>query len=360
MSDSIQKLPLEYNQSSITFPLNEESFKEWIISLLGQPESIEAHLTGSFEIGMQDFIDISTVIDDRIIRQNLSSLLEFKAKLFFDDDSSMTFNGVDSFINYIERRSLTCTGFIFTWSYLVKFTNKMSSEKQEILIFSVEEDRSKSKRESISLYELFFVDLDTEESSDSKPRISYSIECTDKTWGIEIAELIRKCLAKSMKLNLYPYFKLRKVITENFFRTYLLVPLFLLCYKLFTITTSASTKACNDLIAKKASWIGESISTNRKADYLIDAISYCNNKVDTSSLLLKDLPIIFAILILPFLIYFVLKLPNFRFMLFTDESERKRHKYFKDLSRNRTVIWTLLGGIICSVIASYIFQYSPK
>jgi hypothetical protein len=361
MSNSIQKLPLEYNQSSITFPLNEESFKEWIVSLLGKPESIEAHLKGSFEIGMQDFIDICTVIDDRITNQNLSSLLEFKAKLFFDNDSSMTFNGVDSFINYVERRSLACTGFIFTWIYLVKFNNKQSSEKQGILISSVEEDINipNIKRNLTPFYELL-VDSDSEESFISRPQISYSVECTDKTWGLEIAELIRKCLTKSMKLKSYPYFKLRKVITDNFFRTYLFFPLLFVVYKLVTIINSSATKTCQNLIAKKSSLIGKGTTIEQKADFLIDVVSYCNNKVDTSFSILKELPIILAVIVSPFLIYFILKLPNFRFMIFTDESERKRQKYFKDLSGNRMIFGGLLSGIAASVIASYIYQYSPK
>jgi hypothetical protein len=82
MSDNIQRIPLLYNESSISFPLDEKSSKDFIVSLLGQPESIEANLRGSFEIGMQDFNNICISIDDRITRQNVSSLLEFKAKIF--------------------------------------------------------------------------------------------------------------------------------------------------------------------------------------------------------------------------------------------------------------------------------------
>jgi hypothetical protein len=272
----------------------------------------------------------------------------------------MTFNGIYNFTNYNEIRSLTCTGFIFTWSYLVKFTNKQSSEKQEILISSVEEDVSRDRTSSNLLNELFLIFLDSDKYFETSPQILYSIECTDKTWGIEIAELIRRHLTKSVKLYSYPYFKFRKLATENLFRAYFLFPMAFLAYKLFTIASSLATNLCNDFIAKKAGFMGEDISINKKVDFLINAVSYCNTKIDMPSNIFNDIPIILAAFIAPLFLYLAIKLPNFRFILFTDESERKRRKYFKDLDRNNLIIWTILGSIICSVIASYAFQYLSK
>lgn len=135
---NIQPLSLSYEPSSISFPLNEDSFKDFIVSLLGQPESIEAYVEGPFEIDFDGFELLSNAIDNRIDNQNLSSLIEFKSTLFYEDGSTMKFNGMESFLENKSNMHIVCNGFSFTWSYLVKFNNKEFSEKQVISIYSLD------------------------------------------------------------------------------------------------------------------------------------------------------------------------------------------------------------------------------
>ena len=146
MDQNTQPVPMLYNQSSISLPLNENAFKEFIVSLLGQPETIEGYIEGAFEIDMGGLEYLNSQIDSRIDTQNASSILEFRAKLFFNDGSSTSFNRLQSFLEYNEIRPLICEGFVFTWTYLVKFNNKQASEKQEISISSFKEDISEVRK----------------------------------------------------------------------------------------------------------------------------------------------------------------------------------------------------------------------
>ena len=151
MDQIAQPVPMLYTQSSISLPLDENAFKEFIVSLLGQPETIEGYVEGAFEIDMGGLEYINSSIDSRIDKQNISSLLEFRAKLFFNDGSSTSFNGLKSFLEYSEIRPLICETFVFTWTYLVKFNNKQASEKQEISISSFKEDISETRKKKMLL-----------------------------------------------------------------------------------------------------------------------------------------------------------------------------------------------------------------
>ncbi len=104
--------------------VDRDAFTEFVVSLLGKPESVEGYVEGAFEIDFGGFKQLNQIIDDRITKQNQSVLVEFRSKLFFNDNSSLSFSGIKSFQEYKERRNLICRGFIFTWVYLVEFHDK--------------------------------------------------------------------------------------------------------------------------------------------------------------------------------------------------------------------------------------------
>jgi hypothetical protein len=130
-----------------------------------------------------------------------------------NDGSSLSFNGVQSLLNYREFRPLICEGFVFTWSYLVKFNNKQSSEKQEISIFSVKEDTFTNQKPKKHKLKLSNFDIDL---SGKMPRIDYSVRCTNKEWGIEITELVRRCLSMFIKTSSSSGVNIRRWFIENF------------------------------------------------------------------------------------------------------------------------------------------------
>jgi len=362
MDKDIQPVPIIYNQSSISFPLDENAFKDFMTSLLGQPESIEGKVKGAFEINMGDFEYLNNLIDTRIAKQNLSSLLEFRAKLFFNDDSSISFNGTQNLLQYKELRPIICEGFVFTWSYLVKFNNKQASEKQEISIFSIKEDNSidkKSKRISL----LSYFDIKT---SDKAPEINYSVRCTDKDWGIEITELIRRCVLKFIKVGSSPTIILRQKIVENF-KLVELSSLLLNISVTFSILfqpLEMGAKACNSLANQVERYIDSGFSLDNKIDFLIQLVITCypkNVSSFTSLFLLSIIPLFFGTFVVPLLIYKLIQLPNYRFLLFTDESKKQRDVHFRKLADRKTFwIVTILIGLIMAIVGNYAFRFLTK
>jgi hypothetical protein len=337
-----------YNQESISFPLNENAFREFVVSLLGQPESVEGYIEGPFEIDMGSFEHLDHIIDDRIAKQNQSSLLEFKAKLFFHDESSMSFNGVQSFTSYRESRPLICEGFTFTWSYLVKFNNKTTFEKQEILILSLNNEDSSS---------------DSESDQGLIPRISYSIRCTDKGWGVEIAELTQNCLSSFIKINHSSTInKLRKTIIENI--TLVKYSLTLLIFAIFSWYISQSSgsnfKECENLGLQVDNFLKSSPLVDKKLDFITKLVSSCTKSTPTSPFLLFFITLAPAVTVVlgPSLICRLVQFPSYRFILFTEASKRQRDQYFHTV-RDRKKIWIAsgLGSLTLSVLGNYIFKF---
>ncbi|PSB17147.1 hypothetical protein C7B76_10330 [filamentous cyanobacterium CCP2] len=355
----IQSVPLVYNQASISLPLDENAFKEFMVSLLGQPESIEGYVEGAFEIDIGSFEYLNNLIDDRIAKQNLSSLLEFRAKLFFNDGSSISFNGVQNFINYKELRPLICEGFIFTWSYLVKFHNRQASEKQEISISSVDDSktrRNKSNRRNRSLFSGF--DLS---SSHKPPKISYSIRCTDKGWGIEITELVRRFLSSLTKASPSLGNALRQKIVERFklveFSCLGLayVTFFILVFQV----SEVPMQECRNLSGQGIQYIENNLSIDQKIDFLIQIVSACNARsLSFASFIIPMLSLAAGSLLLPPLIYNLVKLPDYRFLLFTETSKKERDEFFHKM-KDRKTFWiiTVLMALIIGILGNYIFTW---
>jgi hypothetical protein len=357
-NEEIQSVPIVYNQASISLPLDENAFREFMVSLLGQPESVEGYVEGAFEIDIGNFEYLNNLIDDRIAKQNLSSLLEFRAKLFFNDGSSISFNGVQNFIHHRELRPLICEGFIFTWSYLVKFHNKQADEKQEISISSVKEDYSKTQRskKSKSVFSVFDFS-----SSGKLPRISYSIRCTDKGWGIEITELARRCLSSFTKTNSSFGSVLRQKVVENFkLVEYSCIALSYLAFIMFMFQSSETgMQECRNFSGQGSQYAKSNISVDQKINFLIQITSACNSQ--RSSFVLFIFPMILLVasyFILPQLIYKLIRLPDYRFILFTEASRKARDEYFRKINSRKTFwVVTVLIGLIIGVLGNYIFTW---
>ena len=328
-----------------------------MISLLGQPESIDGYIEGEFEIDFGKFEQLNHLIDDRISKQNQSSLLEFRAKLFFNDGSSMSFNGVHNFQNYRELRPLICEGFIFTWSYLIKFNDKQVFEKQEISVSSVEEDISSStkmKRKN-SIFSGFDLSL-----VDKVPKISYSARCTDKGWGIEITELIRKYFLGFTKVNTSLWISLRRKIIENFKTVEqsctLLAYFFFIGLTLQLLETGL--KECRSLSGQSSQFVKGNIPIDEKIGFLVQLVSACNSKESSISFILPILLLFATAFLLPILIHKLVQLPNYRFLLFTEASKSRRDEYFRKINDRRSFwVVTILAGLIIGVLGNYIFTW---
>ncbi|NES73619.1 MAG: hypothetical protein F6K24_54760 [Okeania sp. SIO2D1] len=58
----------------------------------------------------------------------------------------------------------------------------------------------------------------------------------------------------------------------------------------------------------------------------------------------------------------LIKLPTYRFVLFTEASKKKRDKYFRRISNRKNLLWIVIVagfivGVSASIFASYLLEW---
>lgn len=167
----------------VTLPVEREKLGTFIYSLLGQPQSIEREIYGTFSIDHAWFLHIHALIDQRIRQQNHATLTDFKVYLYFEDNLKRTINSIEAFEHFSETKKLKSQGIKISWTYLISFPGKQIPEKQEISLYASTKAPSASKpqdpiRRIIS-------------SKHKLGVISYSINHTERTWGDDIETLLK-------------------------------------------------------------------------------------------------------------------------------------------------------------------------
>lgn len=172
----------------VALPFNENQFKDFIISLLGKPQTITKRIPGTFEVTKEDLIQIFQVLNQRITQQNDSKLIQFRATIYYNDNSTTTLTGFDHLVNYNEQNPLVSIAVHVTWQFLLKFNNKESYEKQEISI-SFNSDSS------------IYVDFPNSDSHYhyADTAVTFRISHTARTWGADIEALLTKHLSNLTK-----------------------------------------------------------------------------------------------------------------------------------------------------------------
>lgn len=344
-NQEIQPVPMIFSEDSITFGLNESSFRDFIVGLLGKPEQIEGYVEGAFEVNIKNLQDLYSKIDNRVIRQHDAILLQFKAELFFDDDSSITFNTIGNLISHQETRSVICTGFNFTWSYLVNFSKKKPPERQEISVFA-NTDYGKRKKSGNPLILSLLSNDDLE-----IPRVNYSIRCTEKTWGSDLTEIIKAALkANIVRGGLF--LNLRSSIIKAS------MPFFYLVWMLVSIDISDKIREfqAKELLSLDA-FLGTDVGNSVKLDRLLVMVREI--LLPSGSYVIPTMIISFILVGLSYSCFCYLIRPStHQFILFTDQSKSEKRKI---LNQNRMFnilsIFGLLMNIFYGIVANYIFGF---
>ena len=126
--------PSPQPQAVVVLPCGPEEFREFISGLLGKPQTINKGFRGSFEIQKQDIENLHHLIIQRVTQQNEATLIQFTARIIFDDHSSVLLNSLSDFLHYNEVRPISSTDVHLTWSFLVRFLDRDAPEKQDIEI----------------------------------------------------------------------------------------------------------------------------------------------------------------------------------------------------------------------------------
>jgi hypothetical protein len=166
---------------TVVLPCPPDQFRDFIANLLGRAQTIEATVDGPYEVTKDNVENLFHLLDQRLSSQNEATLIQFTARVVYNDNSSVLLNSLRDFLVYNEVKPLISVGLHLTWTYLIKFPTKPFPEKQLIqLSFATE-------REAVTFQSVGALRLAYHEASP----INLRIEHTDRTWGADIEALLR-------------------------------------------------------------------------------------------------------------------------------------------------------------------------
>jgi hypothetical protein len=149
--------------------------------LLGRAQTIETAVDGPFQVGKDGVENLFHLLDQRISSQNEATLVQFTARLVYNDNSSVLLNSLQDLLAYNEVKPLISTALYLSWTYLIKFQNKPFPEKQVILV------SFDTTGQSVEFHGVAALRMVYRHS----PPITLRIEHTDRTWGADIEALLR-------------------------------------------------------------------------------------------------------------------------------------------------------------------------
>lgn len=308
----------------VALPFNEEQFKDFIVSLLGKPQTISKFINGSFEINKNNLVNIFELINQRIYQQNDSKLIQFRATIYYNDNSTITLNGFDHLVHYNEKLPVVSRAVHLTWQYLVKFRDKSTYEKQEISLSFVADDNGPMP---------IFEGHANNRYYDSG--INFIISHTARTWGADIEGLLTKHLEvlakKDSKI-------LRYIRYSNDSVNNILFSILFLITLLFSYTNTQNIFQTKKNINDSVFWI------HHYGNYIFLLIGmYIIYKI--------------TIIILEELQYF--KRPSF--VILTPESEKLKSKTIASYRNNLIKYFlTAITSIALGIVGNYLYENITK
>ncbi|MCW8965560.1 MAG: hypothetical protein OQK82_02570 [Candidatus Pacearchaeota archaeon] len=335
------------NSHAVMLPCKPADFSAFISGLLGKPQTISNGFRGAYELRREDIESMHHLLTQRVLQQNNASLIQFTAKIIFDDDSSVLLNSFEDFQHYSEVRPLISTQAHLSWSFLIQFQDRKTPEKQDIDISIITKGT-----EGLPIYEndapMFIVG-----SRASLGYIIFRIKHTARSWGTDIESL----LSGHIKNILHPATRFRKFIQKYSERIGLAVAtLFFIASLSASFLTAANLWEQQDIAVKALNVNGAQIE--QKLDFIISTIS--------SGLWSRYFFSVIIFLIFSFIAAVGLGIwadntadsqkPSF--LLLTKKAEDNRVKILKKYEgKGRSFLLAIFVGIVSGVAANFIFHY---
>jgi len=335
-------------------PCEPEHFRDFIAGLLGRPQTITRYLPGPYEVNRTDIESLYHLVDQRVSSQNDATLIQFTARIVYDDDSSVLLNSFTDFMHYNEVKPLISTDVHLGWTFLIKFRNKDFPEKQQIDVsFTTDNSQllTKKRAREFGAYGLSeFVPYVMRRVLNS---ISIRISHTDRTWGTDIEALLSGQLQhlkkKDRPLKAFAYDHsgvlslfvgsgvFISALVAGFFITDTFIERYLAAAKILGSNTSLNF----DSLVKKIDFLMNIIASGLWTRYAFYVSGF----------------FILAIIVAIFLAIIVSSYAETRrpsFVVLTKEAQENRDEATKRYESNW---WKLTGSIIGSLIISVFGNY---
>lgn len=186
----------------IVLPCSPRDFRDFVSGLLGKPQTITQVFDGPFDINKHDIENFYFLVVQRISQQNEGHLIQFTARIVYDDNSTVLLNSIDDFNSYNEIRDIASTGIHLSWTFLVKFQDRSVPEKQQIDVSIISEGSPRFLNDDSPA--IFFHKV-------SQGIIAFRIQHTARTWGADIEALLSGHIETLIR-EVHP---LKKFLSEN-------------------------------------------------------------------------------------------------------------------------------------------------
>jgi len=332
-------------------PCPAEAFTDFISALLGRPQTITKNIRGTFDIERADISDFYHLVEQRLVQQNDSHLVQFTVRMVYDDGSSVLLNSHDDFVHYNEVRPVATVAAHLSWTYLIKFRDKSSPEKQQIDVAILG-----SRKSGVAL-------LDDDDplplvtrSSGRRGVVSFRIHHTARTWGADIEALLTAHVNSLLKTES----PLRKWLQKRSGLVGMLTAVLLMLSSLVTAIVSSNRFARAEIaavqsIVQKAQDTSVSVLAER-----MDSVVQIAAAGDWPRFLLKLLLFLFVSTIISFAlgIWATAAADNVRpsFVNLTKESTKRKEEMVTSFKRQfRAFILSIVVSIFTGVVGNYLF-----
>ncbi|MEN6586154.1 MAG: hypothetical protein ABFE02_08960 [Sulfuricella sp.] len=176
----------------VMLPCEAKDFSKFIAGLLGKPQETTGRSEGIFRVTNVEVANIFHLVNQRMAKQNDSTLIHFAITVHYSDGTSVTHNTVAAFENYHPIVNSYPIAISVNFNYLIKFNGRDIPEKQEItVVISTDPDFGIEGRFHWFQSGLFL----------------YKISHTEITWATDIAGLLKNhaenIISKSSKLKTF-------------------------------------------------------------------------------------------------------------------------------------------------------------
>lgn len=334
------------SEDKISLPVNHDQLGGFISSLLGQSQTIERELYGTFSIDHSWLVHLHSLIDQRIKQQNHGSLTAFKAIIFYKNNLKRTLTSIEAFEHFSETKKIESQSIKLSWTYLINFPNKEIPEKQEISFYATAKAPITSKLEDPVRRII---------SKKSKVgAISYQIDHTERTWGDDIETLVKQeldlILDEESKASLL-FSLIFALLALVFLFGGMIVP-DIMNFGIQEKQMAMLFQNYQEIVVAKASTVQD---LGNKVDLILKAVNPSNGITKINGIY-RILSMIFGIGMAVWCIRFAEK-EKPSFVVLTPESEVKKKKMMEKQKRNHFVSFASFIISVAAGIAGNYFYY---
>lgn len=333
------------DQKELSLYLEDEHLGEFISSLLGQPQAISKSFYKPFKVDHSFFKHLLALIFQRLEQQNEFEMVDFVAKISFDDGIERKITSIESFNSYSETMSLISVRLFISISLLIKFPSKKIPERQNInFVF----DSNMDSNDNNTILE----------SSNKKTGIVIiDIEHTERTWADDMLTMIEKSLDGIWIEENFIFKTVMKIVGLLSSKGFLLFSMLLSIIMLFY---STYTKSSNDVIEDLNQL---SIQTSNNLELINEKLNFISKiLVDRSdysgtNLMLFSVSIPFLVILISILKEFIKPYPSY--VVLTKSTQDFMSKSFSKTSIKNKFFSTsimLVMSLVIGILGNYIYN----